>query len=170
MTADEVKKTLGLVPHPREGGHYLRTYESGELIPASAFADGRYPGPRHTGTAIYYLLEPETFSEMHRLRSDELFHFYAGDPVEMLQLHADGRGEILRIGNRLALGERPQVIAPRGVWQGSRLVPGGAWALLGCTVSPGFEFADYDSAAREELCAGWPAFSELIHALTRPAV
>jgi predicted cupin superfamily sugar epimerase len=167
MTADDVKKILGLVPHPREGGHYIRTYESAELVPPTAFAPDRYSGPRYTGTAIYYLLEPTTFSEMHRLRSDEIFHFYAGDPVEMLQLRPGGRGDVIRIGNRLALGERPQVLAPRNVWQGSRLVAGGAWALLGCTVSPGFEFEDYDSATREELLAAWPAFTNFIHALTR---
>lgn len=168
MTADEIKKILGLVPHPREGGHYIRTYESGELIPASAFADRRYPTPRHTATAIYYLLEPTTFSEMHRLQSDELFHFYLGDPVEMLQLHPDGAGSVIRIGNRLALGERPQVTVPRGTIQGSRLVSGGAWALLGCTVSPGFEFADYEAFSRADICARWPAFRQLITELTRP--
>jgi len=167
MTAEEVKKILGLVPHPREGGYYIRTYESGELLPPTAFADGRYPGPRHTATAIYYLLEPTTFSEMHRLKSDEIFHFYTGDPVEMLQLHVGG-GSILRIGNRLDLGEKPQVVVPRGVWQGSRLLPGGAWALLGCSVSPGFDFEDYESAKREELIAGWPEFSPLLRELTLP--
>ena len=168
MTADEVKRILGLVPHPCEGGFYIRTYESGEMLPPTAFTAGRYPGARHTATAIYYLLEHGTFSEMHRLRSDELFHFYAGDPVEMLQLHAGGGGTVLRIGNRLDRDERPQVVAPRGVWQGSHLAPGGGWALLGCTVSPGFEFEDYETAAREDLCAGWPAFSRLIAELTRP--
>ena len=170
MTADEVKKILGLVPHPREGGYYIRTYESGELLPPTAFADGRYPSPRHTATAIYYLLEPGTFSEMHSLRSDELFHFYAGDPVEMLQLHADGSGSIVRIGNRLDLGERPQHTVPRETIQGSHLVPGGAWALLGCTVSPGFEFSDYENLRCDELCARWPAFTELIRQLTRPTI
>jgi hypothetical protein len=113
MTADEVKKILGLVPHPREGGWYIRTYESGELLPPDAFADGRYVGPRHTGTAIYYLLEPETFSEMHRLKSDEVFHFYAGDAVEMLQLRDGGAGKVVRIGQRLEEGERPQVVVHR---------------------------------------------------------
>jgi predicted cupin superfamily sugar epimerase len=168
MTVDEVKKILGLVPHPCEGGCYVRTYESGEMVLPTAFAAGRYPSARHTGTAIYYLLEPGTFSEIHRLKSDEIFHFYAGDPVEMLQLHADGGGSIIRIGNRLDLGERPQVIVPRDVWQGSHLAPGGEWALLGCTVSPGFEFEDYQTATREELSAGWPEFAQLIRQLTRP--
>lgn len=168
MTADEVKKILGLVPHPREGGHYVRTYESGERLPASTFSDARYSGPRYTATAIYYLLEPSTFSELHRLKSDEIFHFYAGDPVEMLQLHADGTGSVVRIGNHLELAERPQVLAPRNVWQGSRLAPGGSWALLGCTVSPGFEFEDYESSSREALTAGWPEFAQLIRELTHP--
>jgi predicted cupin superfamily sugar epimerase len=167
MTADEVKKRLGLAPHPCEGGHYVRTYESGEMLPPSAFLSGRYTSPRHTGTAIYYLLEPGTFSEMHRLRSDEIFHFYAGDPVEMLQLHPNGEGAIVRIGNDLAAGDRPQLVVPHGFWQGSRLVPGGAWALLGCTVSPGFDFADYAAGARAELTAQWPRFAGLIAELTR---
>src|SRR5579863_2172240 len=98
MTAEQVKKILGLVPHPCEGGWYVRTYESGERMAAEAFTDGRYGGPRWTGTAIYYLLEPETFSEMHRLRSDEMFHFYLGDPVEMLQLYEDGRSALFTLG------------------------------------------------------------------------
>lgn len=168
MTADEVKKILGLVPHPREGGYYTRTYESGELVSRDAFAGSRYAGARHTGTAIYYLLEPDTFSEMHRLKSDEIFHFYAGDPVEMLQLSDDGTGRVVRIGNRLAQGERPQAVVRRGVWQGSRLVPGGKWALLGCTVSPGFEFEDYETATRDELSTRWPAFGDLLRELTHP--
>jgi uncharacterized protein len=167
MTADEVKRLLGLMPHPREGGWYVRTYESAERVAAEAFADGQYAGPRWTGTAIYYLLEPGTFSEMHRLKSDEVFHFYAGDAVEMLQLMEGGRGCVVRIGNDLAAGERPQVVVPRGVWQGSRLVAGGKWALLGCTVSPGFEFEDYEAGTRAELCAGWGEFAEMIGELTR---
>src|SRR6266436_4161411 len=105
MTAEDVKKLLGLKPHPREGGWYVRTYEAAELVAAAAFADGRYAGVRRTGTAIYYLLEPETFSEMHRLRSDEVFHFYAGDAVEMVQLMEDGSGRTVVIGNDLAAGE-----------------------------------------------------------------
>jgi predicted cupin superfamily sugar epimerase len=128
---------------------------------------GGMPGQAWTGTAIYYLLEPGTFSEMHRLRSDEVFHFYAGDAVEMLQLMEGGSGRMVRIGNDLAADERPQVVVPRGVWQGSRLVEGGKWALLGCTVSPGFEFEDYEAGERAELCAGWAEFGEMIRELTR---
>ena len=163
MTAEEVKRLLGLKPHPREGGWYVRTYEAGEFVAVNE----RYGGLRRTGTAIYYLLEPGTFSEMHRLKSDEVFHFYAGDAVEMLQLRDGERGEVVVIGNDLMRGQRPQVMVERGVWQGSRLVAGGQWALLGCTVSPGFEFEDYESGERERLCADWPEFAEEIRRLTR---
>lgn len=167
MTAEEVKKLLGLAPHPREGGWYVRTYEARELIAPEEFADGRYTGARRTGTAIYYLLEPDTFSEMHRLKSDEMFHFYAGDAVEMLQLMEGGGGKVVVIGNDLLRGQRPQVVVERDVWQGSRLVEGGQWALLGCTVSPGFEFEDYETGEREWLCTKWPEFVGKIRALTR---
>jgi len=167
MTAEEVKKLLGLAPHPREGGWFVQTYAAQESIAPSVFQDARYAGPRRTSTAIYYLLEPETFSEMHRLCSDEVFHFYAGDAVEMLQLFPDGSGRTIVIGNDLASGERPQVLVESGVWQGSRLMAGGRWALMGCTVSPGFEYEDYQSAGREELTLKWPAFAGAIAKLTR---
>jgi uncharacterized protein len=167
MTASEVKQLFGLAPHPREGGWFVQTYAANEIVVPCGFSDDRYSSPRRTSTAIYYLLEPDTFSEMHRLRSDEIFHFYAGDPVEMLQLNIDGSGRTVVIGNQLAYGQRPQVLVERGVWQGARLAAGGRWALLGCTVSPGFEYEDYDSAGREQLTAKWPAFADLIAALTR---
>lgn len=158
---------LGLSPHPREGGWFVRTYEARERVEAAMFVDKRYTGPRLTGTAIYYLLEPDTFSEMHRLKSDEVFHFYAGDAVEMLQLHEDGESRTLVIGNDLRSGQRPQVVVERGVWQGSRLVSGGRWALLGCTVSPGFEFEDYEAQSREWFTERWPEFAAAITTLTR---
>ncbi|WP_158792570.1 cupin domain-containing protein [Granulicella sp. L60] len=167
MTAEDVKKLLGLQPHPREGGWYVRTYESAETVSPKAFSDSRYEGPRRTGTAIYYLLEPGTFSEMHRLKSDEVFHFYAGDAVEMLQLFPDGKGATVIIGNNLLRGQRPQIVVPRNIWQGSRLADGGQWALLGCTVNPGFEFEDYESGQRTELCSAWPEFAEKVTLLTR---
>jgi predicted cupin superfamily sugar epimerase len=160
MTAGEIKDLLGLVPHPREGGWYVRTFASEERVRAEA-------GERFAGTAIYYLLETGTFSEMHRLASDEVFHFYAGDAVEQMQLFPDGTGRRVAIGMDLVRGERPQVVVPRGVWQGSRLVEGGEWALMGCTVSPGFEFEDYEEGGAEELVRGWPAFEGMIRGLTR---
>lgn len=174
MSAAEVKRLLNLRPHPREGGWFVRTYQATEMLASENFSDGRYSGPRHTGTAIYYLLERGAFSEMHLLASDEIFHHYAGDAVEMLQLHPDGSSRRVTIGKNLHTGERPQLVVPRGVWQGLRLLApanpdaeANGWALLGCTVSPGFEFADYRSASRAELIAGWPGDAELITALTR---
>ena len=156
MTAEEIKRTLGLEAHPIEGGYFVQTWKSEEQIPLAALPT-RYSGARAAGTAIYYLLEPSTFSEMHRLISDEVFHFYLGDPVEMLQLWPDGSSRVVVLGNDLAAGMLPQFIAPKGVWQGTRLVPGGEVALLGCTVTPGFDFADYASGSYAELAAKWPA-------------
>ena len=152
---------LGLVPHPCEGGCFVQTYAADEMVSLE-----RYDGARRTGTAIYYLLEPGTFSEMHRLRSDEVFHFYAGGAVEMLQLAEGHAGRTVVIGNDLVAGERPQVVVERGVWQGSRLKDG-EWALLGCTVSPGFEYEDYETGDRAELMGLWPEWAEMIAELTR---
>jgi hypothetical protein len=166
MTAEEVKKILGLQPHPREGGWFVRTWESEELVAASCFDEGRYDGARRTSTAIYYLLEPGTFSEMHVLESDEIFHHYMGGAVEMLQLFADGSSSRVVIGKDLETGERPQHVVRHGVWQGSRLLVQEGWALLGCTVSPGFEFVDYKDATAEELVARWPGEAEMIRGLT----
>jgi predicted cupin superfamily sugar epimerase len=174
LTAEDVKRLLGLQPHPREGGWFIQMYAANEMLSAENFADDRYDGPRRTGTAIYYLLEPGTFSEMHVLESDEIFHHYAGDPVEMLQLHPDGSSSRVVIGSDLRSSERPQVVVPRGVWQGSRLLASEqqaadacGWALLGCTVSPGFEYADYSSAPRADLIAKWPSEAKMITARTR---
>jgi predicted cupin superfamily sugar epimerase len=168
LTAAEVKALLGLQPHPREGGWYVRTWESPEHLPAVCFSGRRYDAPRRTSTAIYYLLEPATFSEMHRLASDEIFHHYMGDAVEMLELLADGTSRVTLIGTSLSAGERPQHVVQRGIWQGSRLAAGGTegFALLGCTVSPGFEFDDYRDASADELIAKWPGEAERIRTLT----
>jgi predicted cupin superfamily sugar epimerase len=166
MTAEEIKRLLSLEPHPREGGHFRQTWKSEEELPVSALAS-RYSGARAAGTAIYYLLEPSTFSEMHRLISDEVFHFYLGDPVEMLQLWPDGSSRVVVLGSDLAAGMFPQFVVPKNVWQGSRLVQGGEVALLGCTVSPGFDYADYETGTRAQLLREYPEAAVLIEALTR---
>jgi hypothetical protein len=162
--AAAIVAALGLVPHPMEGGWFRETYRAAETLPASALG-ARHGGARAVSTAIYYLLTPATFSALHRLAADEIFHFYAGDPVEQLRLYPDGRGEIVTIGNDLAAGQRPQALVPRGVWQGARLAPGGRYALLGCTVAPGFDYADYESGDRAALAAAYPDFSERIATL-----
>ena len=160
MTADEIKTLLKLEPHPVEGGSYRRTYTSAGSVDLSR-------GTRAMGTAIYYLLEPGTFSEMHVLDSDEMFHFYLGDPVEMLQLYPSGESKVVTLGQDLAAGQHVQVVVPAGVWQGTRLVGDGKVALLGCTVTPGFDFADYRNGSYEELIEKWAGESVRIKALTR---
>ena len=166
MIAEDLIRLLGLEPHPAEGGYFRETYRSKETIPAGALPAG-YGGPRSVATAIYYLLTPTTFSAMHRLPGDEMFHFYLGDPMEMLQLRPDGEGEVVVLGHDVADGMRPQVLVPEGVWQGSRLRPGGRYALLGTTMSPGFDYADFELGVRAELVRAYPEFKEWIVALTR---
>jgi len=167
LTADQIIALLNLKPHPEEGGYFAETYRSSETIPEKALPS-RYEGVRSFGTAIYYLLTPKTFSTMHRLRSDEIFHFYFGEPVEMLQLLPNGSGRVTTIGFDILHGMQPQAVVPRGVWQGARLLKDGRFALLGTTVSPGFEFADYESGSRDELVRFYPDFRDLIIALTKP--
>lgn len=166
MTAEEIKQLLGLTPHPCEGGWFIQTWRSEEVIPQSALPE-RYPSTRHAGTCIYYLLEPGTFSEMHRLASDEIFHFYYGDPVEMLQIAPDGSVKRVLLGGDLEAGQQVQVVVPKNVWQGSRLVAGGSVALLGCSVSPGFEYADYETGRREALLEKAGTYRDLLIGLCK---
>ena len=163
--ARQIIERLGLTPHPEEGGWFLETHRTDESLPREVLP-GRYDGPRAFGTAIYYLLTPDTYSHMHRLRSDEIFHFYAGGPCEMLQLHPDGSGETLVLGNDIMAGQRPQIVVPRDSWQGLRLLPGSPFALMGCTVAPGFEYADYTHGDRAELVTSHPEFRDRIIRLT----
>src|SRR5262249_35473520 len=132
LTAAEVMRLLELKPLPGEGGFYRETYRASDQLAATALP-GRYKSAKSASTAIYYLLPPDPFSALHRLPTDEVYHFYAGDPVEMLLLTAPGVGEVITLGNDLASGHRPQQVVPRGVWQGSRVGFGGAWSLLGTT-------------------------------------
>jgi uncharacterized protein len=160
MIAEEIKSLLKLEPHPIEGGTFRRTYTSLGTVQLSR-------GVRAQGTAIYYLLEPGSFSEMHVLESDEIFHFYYGDPIEMLQLHPNGGCAVLTLGQDLWAGQHVQVVVPAGVWQGTRLIGDGKVALLGCTVTPGFNYADYKNAKYADLAAKWPDQAERIRLLTR---
>jgi len=165
LTAQEIIERLQLVPLTIEGGYFRETYRSALAIPAEALPS-EYGGVRNVATAIYYLLTPNSFSALHRVRSDEVFHFYAGDAVEMLQLWPDGSGRVVTIGSDLAVGHAPQVVVPAGVWQGCRLVASGRWALLGCTVAPGFDYADFEAARRAVLIAAYPEYAAQIAALT----
>jgi predicted cupin superfamily sugar epimerase len=168
--AQEIIAALGLQPHPIEGGFFRETYRSAELIPAESLPAGyRSRGGRAFGTAIYYLLTQDTFSELHRLPTEEVFHFYLGGPVRMLQLPPGGPAREVVLGPDIGAGQRPQVVVPAGVWQGSRLEPGAAFALLGATMVPGFDFADYEQGDRRQLIGLYPDCAELIRQLTRAA-
>ena len=159
LTAEDVIRMLGLVPLPGEGGYFRETYRSTFPLPGEP--------TRSLSTAIYYLLTRDTFSALHRLPGDEVFHFYLGDPVEMLQLRRDGTAERFTIGTGIAGGMRPQVVVPAGAWQGARLIPGGAFALMGTTMAPGFDSRDFELGNRDDLLARYPDNTDLILALTR---
>ena len=167
LTAGQIIELLGLEPLPEEGGLFRQTYRSAEQVPAAALPP-RYTAPRQFATAIYYLLtdEPDSFSALHRLKSDEVYHFYLGDPVEMLLLHPDGSSERILLGRELAAGQQVQFVVPAGAWQGSRLIRGG-FALLGTTMAPGYEQDDFELGKREDLLRDYPGQAELIRGLTR---
>jgi uncharacterized protein len=165
LTVNEICKRLKLEPHPAEGGYFVETYRSKHRLAQNVLPPG-YPGARSVSTAIYYLLTPDSFSAMHRLRGDEIFHFYLGDPGELLQIGADRTGEVVVVGQDIVAGMRPQHTVPGGAWQGSRLITGGKYALLGTTVAPGFDYQDFEIGKRGELVAEFPKFAEMITALT----
>lgn len=155
--------TLGMQPHP-ESGWYVETYRAPLVL-------GGLPhgAPRNASTAIYFLLsreKPRTY--LHRLASDELFHLYEGGPMDVVLLHADGRGVLRRLGLDLAAGERPQLVIPRGTWFAAELDPAATHCLFGCTVAPGFDFADFDLAAGPELATQYPGLAGYIGRMTRP--
>lgn len=165
LTAEAIISALQLQRHPVEGGYFRETYRSIASLPANTLPT--HPSPRSVGTAIYYLLTSDTFSEMHRLPGDEIFHFYLGDPIEQLHLLPDGSSRLVVIGSDVLAGQQPQVVVPAGVWQGARLAPGGRFALLGATMAPGFDYADYQGGSFAELSRDWPDRADLLKLLTR---
>jgi uncharacterized protein len=162
LTAEAVIELLNLKPLPIEGGYFSETYKSAETLSMPP-----YPNARPLATAIYFLLTPDTFSEMHRLPGAEIYHFYLGDAVELLQLEPDARSEMIVLGSDIGNGMKVQHVVHGGCWQGSRLRAGGKFALLGTTMAPGFDFADYESGKRERLEKGWPERKEMISELCR---
>lgn len=153
-------------PLSAEGGYYVETYRAKEKIAQAALPD-RFAGERNFSTAILYLLTPDTFSTLHRLKSDEVFHFYLGDPVTMLQLHPDGSSEVIILGQDILNGQRIQVLVPQSTWQGAFLRQGGKFALMGTTMAPGFESNDFELGQREELLRWYPDQKELILKLSQ---
>jgi predicted cupin superfamily sugar epimerase len=165
ISANDIIDRLKLKPHP-EGGFYSETYRSEEEI-ASESLPSRYGANRSIGTAIYFLLTADSCSVMHRLQSDEIFHFYMGDPVTMLHLYPNGQSKIVTLGSDLLKGHQPQIIVPKNLWQGSFIASSNGYALLGTTVAPGFDFADFEYGDRKSLINQYPDQAEILTRLTR---
>lgn len=160
VTAGEIERILRLKPLPVEGGLFRQSYRSEVTL-----SDGR---PCGTGIYALYTDAEDSFSAMHRLDADELWHFYLGDALEMLLLGEDGSCATPVLGQDLGAGQLPQVAVRRGTWMGASLAPGGRLALIGCTMSPGFQSVGYEGGERQRLCAAYPAWADRIVALTRP--
>ncbi|MDR1893512.1 MAG: cupin domain-containing protein [Spirochaetales bacterium] len=161
MTAEQIIDRFKMVPLEPEGGFISVSYTSGILIPKEALP-ARYSEPKALCGAILYLITPERGSRMHRLPTDELYHFYLGDPVEQLRLFEDGTGRIVRLGPDILRGQEVQSLAPANCWQGTRLAEGGKFALLGTTMAPAWTEGDYEDGLRAELAARYPEFEEEI--------
>jgi len=167
-TIDDLIRHFNLEVLPVEGGIFAQTYKSTEVIPHTALP-ARYRSDKPLGTAIVFLFTPDTdsFSAMHRLPTDEIYHFYLGDPIELLELHPDGRSAHIVLGQDILNDQKVQHIVPRGTWMGSRMRRGGRYALMGTTMAPGFTHDDFDGGTRAELIAQYPHEAALITELTR---
>jgi predicted cupin superfamily sugar epimerase len=164
-TARQWIDRLGLVRHP-EGGYYRETYRCAESSPAAALPP-RFGGARSFCTAIYYLLEGDDFSAFHRLRQDEVWHFYDGAALTLHVLTAGGSYRTLRVGRDLAADELPQAVVVGGDLCAAAVSVPDAYTLVGCTVAPGFDFADFEVPGRAELCRLYPQHRALIERFTR---
>jgi hypothetical protein len=158
-------QTLQLQPHP-EGGYYRQTYRA-ELVLSREALPPSFTGPRPASTAIYFLLEGRNFSAFHRLRSDEVWHFYIGMPVAVHVIAPDGQYSVLHLGSDPAAGEVLQAVVRAGCWFASEIANKKSFALVGCTVAPGFDFEDFEMAKCAELVLQYPLHREIIEKLTR---
>lgn len=158
---------FGMQPHP-EGGYYAETYRSAETIPQSGLPS-RFAGDRSFGTAIYFLLENHHVSALHRIQSDEVWHFYAGGPLEVFVIEpTTGQLSVIRLGSNPDQGEVFQAVVPAGSWFGSKPAVGTEYSLVGCTVAPGFDFADFEMAKQEEMLQQFPQHRAVIEILSEP--
>lgn len=156
---------LQLEPHP-EGGFFKETYRDHRYTKING-SDG-VSVHRNNSTAIYFLIEAGNFSALHRIKSDEVWHFYAGDALEVVEIDEKGALICTQVGSDIEKGQVFQYVVKAGRWFGSRVAGGGSFALVGCTVAPGFDFADFEMAEREKLLDEFPQHAEMINALTRP--
>ena len=164
-TAYDWIQLLEMTPHP-DGGYYKETYRSTDTIDQVGLS-ARYDGPRPAGTGIYYLLSEEAVNYLHRLKSDEMWHFYAGDPLLLHLFQPMGEVQQIRLGADPEKGEVFQAVVERDCWFGASLVRSEGYALVGCTVAPGFDFADLEMADPETLVDQFPEHTNLILRLTK---
>ncbi|MFB3906744.1 MAG: cupin domain-containing protein [Acidobacteriota bacterium] len=163
-TAQHLIDLFQLQPHP-EGGYFRETYKSLVTIPAAALPGGG-AGSRAAGTAIYFMLRQGQKSRLHRLRFDEVWHFYLGGPLCLVVIGIDGKAGRFTLGQDLSAGQELQRVVPAGHWFGAYPLPGSPYSLVGCTVAPGFAFEDFSLGNREELIACFPHLRRLISELT----
>lgn len=156
---------LHLEPHP-EGGFFRQTYRSDLAIAPKALPPG-FTGARAASTAIYFLLEGENFSAFHRLRSDEMWHFYAGSPLILHLISMAGDYSSILLGSDPDAGQNFQAVVRAGCWFASHVADWKGWALVGCTVAPGFDFRDFEIAQRADLVRDYPQHQVIIERLTR---
>ena len=155
---------LNLQAHP-EGGYFAEVYRSGEMLPAAALPE-RYGQDRNIATAIYFLLTSDQISRFHRLKSDETWHFYTGSPMTIHLLDPNQGYSKLLLGPDFDSGYRFQQTVPRNVWFGATVDQPASFTLVGCTVAPGFDFADFEMGTNEDLKAAFPGYTEVIDRLT----
>jgi len=155
---------LALQPHP-EGGFFRETYRAKLSLNAAALAP-QFPGARDASTAIYYMLTAGDRSRFHRIRSDEVWHFYLGGPLQVVELTESGDVQVTTLGTDFTAGQVPQHVVPAGRWFGAYPAPGSSFSLVGCTVAPGFDFADFDVAERDDLLATYANASDWVSRLT----
>jgi uncharacterized protein len=165
QSADALIRRLELSRHP-EGGWYRETYRSAETIRSHCLPE-RFGGDRPCCTAIHFLLEQGDISALHRIKSDELWHFHAGAPLAIHVITSDGRYSLLHLGPDLTAGQAFQAVVPAGCWFGAEISGPGAFCLVGCTVAPGFDFADFELGDANELQATYPGLADIIERMTR---
>ena len=165
MTTQQLIQQYNLQPHP-EGGWYKEIYKSSEHIAANALP-ARFFGDRTFSTAIYFLLEQGNFSAFHRIKSDECWHFYAGDCLQIYVIQMNGTLDIIRLSNDIEQGQLFQYTVPANCWFASRPAPNSSFCFVGCTVAPGFDFADFEMADATALSALFPQHEILITSLCR---
>ncbi|WP_406683390.1 cupin domain-containing protein [Seonamhaeicola sp. MEBiC1930] len=163
--AENIAKTLNMQPHP-EGGFYKETYRSKGLISENDLDDD-ISGKRNFSTGIYFLLTSNTFSAFHRIKQDEMWHFYKGSPLKLHIITDKEEYSSVIIGNNIEAGEVPQFTVNARDWFASEVVKPNDYSLVGCTVSPGFDFKDFELPEREFLISKFPQHSKIITKLTR---